>query len=243
MLTLGLLQCGFVHPDALHHGGDYPELFAGLFEPLGISVRPYEVYKGEIPNSLSDCQGWITSPSRSSVYDQSPWINSALEIVRELVSDQHRFAGICFGHQLIAQAFDGVVQRSPGGWGVGLKRYEILKQHHWMSPPASSITLVASHEDQVTRLPTGGELFATAPYCPLAGFTLGTNTLAIQPHIEFTPEISATLTELRRDLIGHKLASEALASLSQHCDRTLVAGWIANFLFGDAYSGGSLPDR
>jgi len=227
---VGLLMCGHVHPDALDLGGDYPELFAALLGPLGIEVVPYAAEDGRLPDSVDECDGWVTSPSRCSVLDELPWIHRLGDFVVEAVVRERPFVGICFGHQMLASLFGGRVERAEVGWGVGVKEYEIVERRPWMSPPRDRIALVASHEDQVTSLPDDAVLLARADYCPMAAFELGPRCITLQPHIEFSPEISGRLLDLRRDLIGADVVAAARATLGRTPDRALVAGWFAEFL-------------
>lgn len=227
---VGLLMCGHVHPDALDLGGDYPDLFESLLGPLGIDVVPYAVTEGHLPGSLDECDGWMTSPSRSSVLDDLPWIGDVAELAVDAVRNEVPFVGICFGHQLLASVLGGRVERSPLGWGVGVKEYDVTVARRWMEPPSSTIALVASHEDQVVELPRGATSWLRADYCPIAGFELGERCVTLQPHIEFSPEISGRLLALREDIIGAEVVSQARATLGRMPDRALVAGWLAAFL-------------
>lgn len=55
------------------------------------------------------------------MYEETPWIKTLLRYVRFLHESQARvkLIGICFGHQLIAQALGGHVCKNPRGWEVG----------------------------------------------------------------------------------------------------------------------------
>lgn len=223
-------MCGHVHPDALDLGGDYPELFTSLLGPLGIEVVPYAAEDGQLPGSVDECDGWITSPSRASVLDTHPWIHRLSDFVMEAVVRERPFVGVCFGHQMIATLFGGAVERAAVGWGVGIKEYEVVEQRPWMVPPRETVSLVASHEDQVTRLPDGATLLLRADYCPIAAFELGERCVTLQPHIEFSQQISSRLIDLRHDLIGAEVAAAAKATLGRRPDRALVAGWFSEFL-------------
>lgn len=229
---LGLLVCGHVAPAAQDLGGDYPELFAALLEPHGVEVVPHDVVADGPPVDPASCDGWLTSPSRASVLDDDPWIAAVATFVRQLVTDQRPFAGICFGHQLLAHALGGRVERATVGWGVGAHRYEVVAAQPWMRPPAPAVTLIASHEDQVQALPPGATLLARTDHCPIAMFALGERAIGLQPHPEFTADISRRLTELRRDLIGPARADAALTSLATPLDRDVMASWLVHFLVG-----------
>jgi len=234
-LRLGLLVCGHVHPDALDLGGDYPALFGDLFGPLGVEVVPFDVDRGAFPASAAECDAWITSPARASVNDDEPWIRDLEELIRELIATERPFAGICFGHQLLARALGGRVERAAVGWGVGVQRYEVVAHRWWMDPPPPTpdvVQLVASHEDQVVALPDGATLLARADYCPVAAYELGERAVAVQAHPEFTAAISSRLLDLREELIGPTTVAAARATLHRVPDRELVARWIVRFLRG-----------
>ena len=236
VFRVGLLVCGHVDPRAQAVAGDYPALFAALFAPHDVVLVPFAADEGDLPLSLSDCDGWITSPSRSSAYDDQPWVHGMVEVVRRLVEEERPFAGICFGHQLLAQALGGRVERAAVGWGVGPKQYEVVNQRPWMDPPAvdGHFRLVASHEDQVTLLPPGAELLATSGYCPNAMMALGARAIGLQPHPEFVAPLSAALLDLREEMIGADRVTAARAVMGDPLDRELVASWIINFLRGPA---------
>jgi len=227
---IGLLVCGHIHPDALEVGGDYPPLFDELLGGHDIELVTYDADLGHLPESVDECDGWLTSPGRPSVTDDEPWIADAQAFVRDVVDAERPFVGICFGHQLLAQAMGGRVERAVVGWGVGAQTYEVVDREPWMTPAVSRFELIASHEDQVVELPPGARLLATAEYCPNAMFSLGDRALGLQPHPELTAAHSTILLTARRDLIGPERSDDALATLDRPLDRHLVAGWIAQFL-------------
>ena len=105
---VGLLQMGHIDEASRHIAGDYPELFQSFLGEHDIEIVPYNIIDDERwPTNLGECDAWIGSPSRLSVYDDIPWIKDAEELVRELVAQEKPFVGVCFGHQLLAQALGG----------------------------------------------------------------------------------------------------------------------------------------
>lgn len=230
MTRIGLLVCGHVHAEAREIGGDYPELFTTMLAPFDVDVVSFDATEGALPTSVDECAGWLTSPSRSSVIDGDPWISELAAFIRAAVEAEQPFAGMCFGHQLLATTFGGAVERSPNGWGAGAKTFEVVTTRPWMDPPLDRFRLIASHEDQVTRLPDGAHLLASADYCPIAAFELGSRAIGIQPHPEFTAPLSRRLCELRVELMGAEVTDAALRSLDQPLDRDAVARWVATFL-------------
>lgn len=228
---VGLLLVGHVDPRAQHVAGDYVELFDALLGPVGLELVPYALDEGRFPTSLDECDGWICSPSRASCYADEPWISPAEELHRRIVAEERAYVGVCFGHQLLAQALGGRVERAAGGWSVGAHDYEIVEATPWMEPAVERLALLASHEDQVVDVPTGAQVFAreTGGTCPVAGMLVGERAWTIQPHPEFTAPLAEHLLGLRVELIGRPKVGDALASLRRHLDRDIVAQWIARF--------------
>ena len=120
-MRIGLLMMGHVDPKSQHIAGDYPELFSSLLEPLGLELIRYDLDEGRFPDSVKECDGWLCSPSRISTSDQVPGLADAEQFLRDLIATETPYVGICFGHQLLAQALGGLVEKSPAGWGVGVR--------------------------------------------------------------------------------------------------------------------------
>ena len=234
MTTVGLLLVGHVDPRSVHVGGDYPELYGALLARHGVELRTYACDEGRFPASLAECDGWLCSPSRLSVYDDVPWLADVEDVLRGLVAEERPFVGICFGHQLLAQALGGEVRAAEIGWTVGVQRYDLLDQPWWVgadAPPA--IELLASHQDQVVRLPDDARLWATSAACPNGGMVVGERAWTLQVHPEFTPALADSLLGIRLELLGAELVARARATLDRPLHRDLVAVWMARFFGAD----------
>ena len=232
LLRIGLLQCGHLHPDLIPAHGDYPEVFTDLLGPEGVELTPFDATE-VLPDAIDAFDGWLVSGSACSTYDDLPWIGPLEEFLRACVEGAAPMVAVCFGHQLLAQAFGGRVAKADAGWGVGAHTYQVTRPDQpWLQPPAGTVRIVASHQDQVVELPAGAEVWLATDHCPVAGFTLGPRAMTIQPHPEFTAAVSEGLTVRRRDAIGAERADEALASLAEPLDQAIVASWMAAFLRG-----------
>jgi GMP synthase-like glutamine amidotransferase len=231
MTRIGLLVAGHVDPKSVHVAGDYPELFGALLRPFGIDLVPYDLDQGAFPASLAECDGWVCSPSRLSTYDDVSWLADAEQLHREIIEREHRYVGICFGHQLLAQALGGKVARASDGWSVGVQRYEVVSPLPCMDPPLPQFALLASHQDQVVDVPPDARVLATSVdgSCPVAGLAVGDRAWTLQGHPEFVPELADHLLAGRVELIGEERVTAARATLRQPLDRLIVARWIANF--------------
>ncbi|MDQ2677634.1 MAG: hypothetical protein M3Y51_02735 [Actinomycetota bacterium] len=228
-MTIGLLLCDHLDPDVVEQVGDYTELFPAAFGPAGVDLRIYDVTAGEFPASLDECDGWIISGSRRSAYEDEGWIHELSALIVRLVSEQRPTAGICFGHQLIAQSLGGLVELADVGWGVGGKRFDLVEHPEWIDPERDDFTLLMSHRDQVTRLPEGAELVATSAYCPVGAYRIGEHVFCVQGHPEFVPQLSSILMRKRREIIGDEVVDAGLMSLEGPLDQDRVVDWIADF--------------
>lgn len=220
---------GHVAATSTHIAGDYPELFGALLRDAGVELVRYDLDADRFPGSATECDGWLVSPSRCSVTDAHPWIASAQDLLRELIERERPYVGICFGHQLAAQAFGAAVRRADDGWQVGVHEYEVTQTRPWMDPTASTLALIASHEDQVQSVPADAELLLRAAGCPIAGLTFGDRAWTVQPHPEFVADLADHLLEQRTALIGPDKVAAARASLVRPTDSAVVAAWIARF--------------
>lgn len=231
-LRVGLLLCDHLDPEVAEVDGDYTELYPAVFEPAGVSLHVFDATVGDLPASTADFDGWITSGSRRSAYEEEGWILEVRDVIATLAEEERPQAGICFGHQLTALALGGEVRRSDAGWGVGVKTFEVVSRPPWMDPDAESFSLLMSHQDQVTRLPSDAELVATSDYCPVGSYRIGEHVFCVQGHPEFTRGLSKVLTERRREKLGEQVADEALASLDKPLDHERVVRWMANLFAG-----------
>ena len=229
MTRVGLLVAGHVDPKSVHVAGDYPELFHALLAPFGVELVQYALDEGRFPDSLAECDGWMCTPSRLSTYDDIPWLADAEALHRDIVTKEARYVGICFGHQLLAQALGGTVARAAGGWGVGVQEYDIVETLPCMDPPLARCSVLASHQDQVTAVPSDARVIATSTYCPVAGLAVGERAWTLQSHPEFVAPLADHLLAGRVALIGADRVADAHASLDRPLDRVTIARWIANF--------------
>jgi len=199
-----------------------------------LAFRVYDVQHNIYPADIHECDAYITTGSKASVYDTDPWISVLQKFIITLDQQQKKLVAVCFGHQLVAQAFGGKTEKSGKGWGVGVHTCQVHKHQHWMKPPLSHYKLIVSHQDQVTQLPDNAELLAGSAFCPIAMFQRGDNILAIQGHPEFSKDYSEAFIRHRRQWLGEAVFAQGLRSLQFPTDETGIARWILTFMGNDS---------
>lgn len=238
-MRVGILRADAVKPEFARQHGDYPDMFRALLRagpdvPGGLAFEDYDVCGGELPPADA-CDGYLITGSRHSVYDDLPWIEPLAQFAGAVMDAGRRVVGICFGHQLIAHFFGGETRRAETGWCVGVHSARIVERRPWMVPPADALRLLASHQDQVVRLPPAAVPFATGDACPHAGFELAAPrgrgaALTLQGHPEFTPAYARALMDSRAAMLGAGVHRAGLASLSVPTSQEIAAAWMMRFL-------------
>jgi len=198
----------------------------------GFETEVFDVQAGELPDPAA-FDGAIVTGSAAGVYEGHAWVPPLLDWLRS-AKGRLRLVGICFGHQAMAEALGGRVEKSDRGWGVGLHRYEVAAHEPWMEPPAAALAIPVSHQDQVVTSPPGARVILASAFTPWAGLAWGEDAISFQCHPEFSPAYAAALVEGRAGRIPPSVATEALASLKTPDDRPVLGAWIRRFLSGEA---------
>lgn len=175
-MLIGILQTG-ESPDILREGsGDYPDMFETLLAGRGLTFRTYRVKDMDFPADVHDCEGWLITGSRFGAYEDHPFIKPLEAFIRKAIAAKVPMVGVCFGHQIIAQAMGGTVEKFPGGWAVGAQDYDF---------GGEKVTLNAWHQDQVTKRPEGAEVAGSNAFCENAALVYGDAAFTVQAHPEF----------------------------------------------------------
>ncbi len=231
--TVGILETGRPPQELAARHGRYDAMVHSLLGEA-IALHSYDVPNGELPTRPEDHPAYIITGSAAGVYDPLPWIAPFKDFIRR-AHGRAKLVGICFGHQIMAEALGGRVEKSSKGWGVGLHSYDIVAPMTWMGPEAPArLAIAASHQDQVVVAPEGATVLAASAFTPLAALLYaGGTAFSMQFHPEFTRDFSAELVELRRAALPDGLADRALASLRGTSDSARVGDWIRGFLAQD----------
>lgn len=124
-MKIGLLECDHVRDEFRHIAGDYRDMFPALFTPVASDWEFvfYDVANGHFPMSIDECDAYLCTGSKASVYDDEPWIHQLKDFVKALYQANKIFIGVCFGHQMLAEALGGKVQKAAVGWCVGVHQF------------------------------------------------------------------------------------------------------------------------
>lgn len=235
-MKLGILAAGITPDDFLDEFGSFSHMFIKLFDEIGypFDYQVFDVRDGFFPGTVDVCDAWIITGSICGVNQNLPWMVKLKQFILDIYSADIPIAGICFGHQIIADAFGGSVNKYVGGWGIGLHNYTFVGEHDFVLKGPVDFRLNAMHQDQVVRKPANAEVFATSDFCLNAGLIYDNRIITFQAHPEFSTAFEESFIKSRKgDVFPDDLAERALATLRQNdvvIESRRIAQMIVTFL-------------
>lgn len=191
-MKIGILKCGQPPQEMRDSLGDYDALLMELLAGRGFDFASWHVEAMEFPASIHEADGWLLTGSKHGAYEDHAFIPPLEDFIRKAYIEDVPLVGICFGHQIIAQALGGKVMKHPGGWAVGAQEYLI---------DGEKMVLNAWHQDQVVTLPPDAEVAGVNDFCPYAALVYGNRAFTVQAHPEFTDEVMDALIAARGNLV------------------------------------------
>ncbi|MFT7411072.1 MAG: GMP synthase-like glutamine amidotransferase [Oleispira sp.] len=232
-MRIGLLETDILYDDFIKEYGSYGLMFENYFGQLDnskIEFVYYQVQQGALPLFFDECDAYIVTGSKTGAYENQTWIKALSNWIIEAHQAETKILGICFGHQIIAQALGGIVEMSDKGWGVGVRSLLTTPNSPFSQPLPKYLDLIYSHKDQVIALPPEANNFLGDRFCPYAGFTMGQHIVTLQGHPEFSAQYSERLFDFRAEIIGEPTYSKSIRSLRQVTDANFIGRLILDFL-------------
>ena len=106
-MKIGILQTGRSPDELRAKHGDYDEMFVRLLSGQGFEFKTFPVLDGVLPTQINEADGWLITGSKFGVYEDHDWIAPLEEFLRRAFAAEAPIVGVCFGHQILAQALVG----------------------------------------------------------------------------------------------------------------------------------------
>lgn len=222
-MKIGILHAGNLPQSICNKHGDYPDLLkASLSDPM-FTFQVWKVYESSFPEEgVFECDAWIVTGSDDGVYDEIEWIKTLKAFVKNAFENHVTLVGHCFGHQLIASALGGIVEKYPGGWTFGVETLQFKSQ--------KCIHLLAYHQDQVIKKPKSASVIASSAQINYAGLQYGRRALTYQVHSEIFGEALKDLVICEDDEIPAHAATRALSTMERKTSHLFISQYIKKFI-------------
>ena len=228
-----IIETGLVSPKNRERHGSYPQMFEAMISAADPSVTfsTVSIPAGEPLPKVDAIEAILITGSSAGVYDGFDWIVPLEDFVRSAHEAKVPMVGVCFGHQVIAQALGGVVRKSEKGWGLGRHVYDVAPGNGIVG--GTRIALAASHQDQVITPPAGARTILSSDFAEHAGLLYpGDTTLSVQPHPEFSVGYALACCEMahQKGAAPDGLVVAAKASLAEPLESAKLGSAITRFL-------------
>lgn len=232
-MKITIIEVGRV-PSAVQSRFDpFPQMFRSMFEESGLpfSFDVVHVLDGQDLPDPAGLEGIVITGSPAGVYEDHAWLEPLRAFIRAAYAAETPMVGICFGHQIMADALGGVVEKSDKGWGLGRHSYQVVGRPDFLADAPETLNLVCSHQDQVIVPPDAAEVIMASEFTPNAGLAYRNGkAISFQPHPEFSDEFTQALIALRKGSVSEAVVESAMASFVARSDSSLVRGYIAQFM-------------
>ncbi|VIO75014.1 GMP synthase [glutamine-hydrolyzing] [Bradyrhizobium ivorense] len=231
MPRITIIETGLVNAQLRARHGSYPQMFARMVAAAdgSIACDTVSIPNGERLPDPASLDAILITGSPAGVYDEFDWIAPLEALVRAAHDRRTPMVGVCFGHQLIAQALGGTVRKSDKGWGMGRHVYRLAQDNGLIA--GEEIAVACSHQDQVIAPPAAARTIMASDFTPHAGLLYdGGTTLSVQPHPEFSIDYADALCDLHRGRAPDAQVVSAKASLAEPLDHAKLGGVITRFL-------------
>lgn len=219
-MKIGILQTGHAPSALVPTLGSFADLSEQLLQGKGFSFETWNVVDMDFPDDVHQADGWLITGSKHGVYEDHAFLPPLEEFIHQAFDAGVPQVGVCFGHQVIAKALGGQVEKFRGGWAVGRQDYEMGD---------STVSLNAWHQDQVTKAPNGAKVVAHNAFCENAALVYDTRAFTVQAHPEFESSFIQGLIETRGHLVPQDLLDIATQQLPKGNDNAKLAAQIAQF--------------
>ncbi|MEY9879706.1 type 1 glutamine amidotransferase [Bradyrhizobium sp. USDA 329] len=231
MARITIIETGLVPREHRERHGSFPDMFARMIRAADptATVDVISIPNGDALPDPRKVEAILITGAAAGVYDELAWMAPLEDFVRKAYVNQTPMVGVCFGHQLIAQALGGVVRKSEKGWGIGRHVYQVLPENGVID--GETIAIPCSHQDQVIEAPSDALTILSSDFTPHAGLLYANGTtLTVQSHPEFDVEFAQVCCDLRDGKAPEDVVATARASLAEPLDSAKLGGAITQFL-------------
>lgn len=202
-----ILKTGSTFADLAGRRGDFEDWFAAR---LGRPLRDFHVIDAQRATTLPDptsADAVLVTGSSATVHEHDPWSDRAGAWLRAAVQSGVPVLGVCYGHQLLADAFGGRTSRNPNGREIGLTTVHIAQDDPLFEGLPPVFPVFETHLDAVVDVPQSARVLAGNARCPVQALAFGPRAWGVQWHPEFDDDAMRHYLHVRRPQIEAELGA------------------------------------
>ena len=197
-----VVKTGEPVPRIAEKRGQFADLIAGSIGPgFEGDFAVVDVRTEDAPGARS-ADAIVITGSAANVPNRDAWIVRTEAWLRDVVAAGTPVFGICFGHQLLAQALGGEVQKNPRGREIGTIAIDRTTDDPIFDGLPASFSANVTHIDTVVRLPPGAVALARSGLDDHQAIRFTESCYGVQFHPEIDAEVMRGYVETRREILA-----------------------------------------
>jgi GMP synthase (glutamine-hydrolysing) len=196
-----IVKTGEPVPSVRARRGEFADLIRDAIAPHWDGVYEVVDVVNEPPPRADGAAAYVITGSSANVPDRLPWMLRAEAWLRDVVAQGTPTFGICFGHQLLAQALGGEVQRNPRGREIGTLHIDRTAQAPIFDELPARFLAHVTHVDSVVKLPAGAAPLARSDREEYHAIRFSETCYGVQFHPEMDADVMRGYVETRRALL------------------------------------------
>lgn len=181
-----------------------PRLVGDWLSEAGCRLEVCRPYTGDDLPALTSYDAAVVLGGEMGAHDDDtvPWLAPLKAGIRDAVAAGTPMLGICLGHQVMAAALGGRVERNPRGQTVGLQPVgwtEAAADDAWARGRSGTEIAIHWNNDVVVELPDDAVVLARSPGGEVQVARFGPRAWGIQAHPEADTEVVRRWAESDRE--------------------------------------------
>lgn len=199
MRKLCIIKTGSAPEPVKERFGDFEDM---ILRKSGISAERsqiYPVYQNKTLPLPEEAAAVIITGSKAMVTDHLEWSVLVSQWLLTIAETGVPVLGICYGHQLIAQTFGGIVDYNRNGEEIGKISVGLTEKATYdplFKVMPSAFSSFAKHFQSVVKLPQNAVPLAQNSFEPHHAFSLFGHIWGVQFHPEFTSDIMKSYVDI-----------------------------------------------